>query len=212
MMLNRKWITKNQKTRLYETTVPIIGLTGGIATGKSTVAQLFRLKNIPVIDADQLVKNIYKRKETIDFIIINFPETVSDNEISFAKLRKLAFSSSEIKKKIENFIYTKLPSEFKKSLNALPPSPFIIYDVPLLFEKGLDQFIDASICVYLTSTIQIDRVMKRDNISRDLALTIISQQMNIEEKKDKSDFVISNLGTVEDLNKEFEIVFSKLLE
>ena len=114
-MLNANWITKNQNNRLYQIPVPIIGLTGGIACGKSTVAGLFRQHNISVIDADLLVKNIYKKSETIEFIKNSFPTAMDDNLISFVKLRELVFNHPEIKLELEQFIYNRLPIEFKKT-------------------------------------------------------------------------------------------------
>jgi dephospho-CoA kinase len=209
-MLNTKWITKNQKNRLYQIHIPVIGLTGGIASGKSTIAELFRENDIPVIDADKLVKNIYQNIETIDFIKKNFPEVIDNDSIVFPRLRELAFNSLEIKTKLEKFIYSYLPSEFTKVFNQLPLVSFAIYDVPLLFEKGLDQYLDATICVYAPREIQIKRLMSRDLINFELAQKILDQQISIEEKKSKADLVIDNSGTIEQIRNNFQNLLAQL--
>ena len=205
--LKSNWIKKDSNSRIYNIPVPIIGLTGGIATGKSTVANLLRNKNIPVIDADQLVKNIYQQPSTIAFIRSQFPESMTDQKINFKKLREIAFANEANKSILENYIYSYLPEEFKKNYHLFESPPFIVYDVPLLFEKKLHLMVDLSICVYAPKTIQIERLMVRDQISRDLAESIINQQMDIEDKKKMSDFTISNTGAPKDL----EVIVERLL-
>jgi dephospho-CoA kinase len=190
--LKAKWITKNPETRLYHTPVPIIGLTGGIGTGKSTVAELLREKNIPVIDADKLVKNIYQKSETLEFIAKHFPHVIEDGMIVFTKLRQIAFVDAIAKKLIEDFIYAYMPGEFKQAFAAFANPHFIVYDVPLLFEKKLNELVDLSVCVYAPREIQIKRIIIRDHSSEELAAKIIDNQMDIEDKKKRSDLVIPN--------------------
>lgn len=197
--LKAKWITKTIESRLYEIPVPVIGLTGGIGTGKSTVARLLREKNIPVIDADKLVKNIYQKSEALEFITKHFPHAVKDGLILFQKLRETAFVDAIAKKLIEDFIYAYMPGEFKKAYQDFSNPAFIVYDVPLLFEKKLNILVDLSICVYAPRELQIKRVVDRDQSDSTLAAKIIDNQMDIEEKKKLSDLVISNTGTLDDL-------------
>lgn len=197
--LKTKWITKNPENRLYQIPVPIIGLTGGIGTGKSTVAEILREKNIPVIDADRLVKNIYQKNETIDFISKQFPHAVDKGIIDFKKLREIAFVDLAAKKLIEDFIYAHMPTEFKKAYATFNNPPFIVYDVPLLFEKKLNEVVDVAVCVYAPRETQIERIIARDKSSHQLASKIIDNQMDIEEKKKLSDFVINNTTELVDL-------------
>lgn len=201
--LANKWITKNPATRLYNIPVPIVALTGGIATGKTTVAQMFRDENIPVIDADRLVKNIYLKKESFDFVQKHFLDAIIDDTIHFKTLRELAFKTHENQAKLEAFIYAQMPAAFKEAYSEFGPHEYIVYDVPLLFEKGLHSKTDVSVCTYSPRSIQLERLVKRDNISTELAETILSKQMDIEEKKNKADLVIENLGTHTDLNHNF---------
>ncbi|RPJ71497.1 MAG: dephospho-CoA kinase [Alphaproteobacteria bacterium] len=197
--LKSEWITKNPESRLYQIPVPIIGLTGGIGTGKSTVAEILREKNIPVIDADKLVKNIYQKAETLEFIAKHFPRALVEGTINFKNLRETAFLDPLAKKLIEDFIYTYMPEEFKKAYATFSNPQFIVYDVPLLFEKKLNELVDLSVCVYTPRETQIERIIARDKSSRELASKIIDNQMDIEEKKKLSDFVISNTSDLVDL-------------
>jgi dephospho-CoA kinase len=190
--LKAKLIKKTSENRLYNIPVPVIGLTGGIATGKSTVAELFRKNNIPVIDADRLVKLIYQMPETKNFIQKNFPQVIAQDQIVFQKLREIAFSDADSKKKLEDYIYAHLPNEFKKAFQEFSNPTFIIYDVPLLFEKNLNKYVDFSVCIYAPRKTQIERLMLRDQSTHEMAETIINQQMDIEEKKNLADFIIYN--------------------
>ena len=101
--LNKELITKDSTTRLYGINIPVIGLTGGIATGKSSASRLYKDNAFPLICADELVHNIYKRKESLEFIGNNWPESLKDGDIDFAVLRKIFFNDSETQTKIENF-------------------------------------------------------------------------------------------------------------
>lgn len=210
--LKNNWITKDPSTRLYQIPVPIIGLTGGIATGKTTVAGLFRDKGVPVIDADKLVKEIYQKKASFDFVNQHFLEAIVDDTIHFKTLRELAFKTPENQRKLEDFIYAQLPGAFVEAFNAFNQPDFMVYDVPLLFEKGLFTKIDVSVCTYSPRDLQRERLVKRDNISVDLANTILDKQMDIEEKKKRSDLFIENVGDLNLLKKNFDDLLSKLIK
>lgn len=208
--LNNKWITKDQVSRLYNIPVPIVALTGGIATGKTTVAQYFKDAKIPVIDADKLVKSVYAKKESYDFIDKHFKQAIVENAIHFKTLRELAFQTPENQQLLENFIYAQLPQAFTEAYKEFGPHEFIVYDVPLLFEKGLNQKTDVSVCTYSPRDIQIERLIKRDQISRELSEIILSKQMDIEEKKKKSDLFILNTGDHKALKKNFDELLATL--
>jgi len=210
--LKSKWITKNPENRLYQMPVPIIGLTGGIGTGKSTVSDILRKKNIAVIDADKLVKNIYTFPETLDFISNHFPLAFQNGAIDFPKLREIVFADSAAKKSIEDFIYTYLPSEFKKAYEELNNPEFIVYDVPLLFEKKLDEKVDLTVCVYAKRKTQIERLLSRDKSTPELAEKMLASQMEIDEKKRLSDILIDNQNDLEALNFSIEEFLKGIIE
>lgn len=205
-----QFITKDTSTRLYQIPVPILGLTGGIATGKSTVAKLFKALSFPVIDADALVKSVYQKHEVFDFIQIHYPNAIINKTIDFKILRSIAFSNENEIKKIEAEIYRHLPSEFLKAYQAFSSPHFIIYDVPLLFEKGLDQLVDQKIVVYSPKDKQIERLIKRDHISLEAAEKILTHQLPIEQKKQMADFIIDNSNSERDLEKNFQNIISTM--
>lgn len=199
--LKSKYIRKN---RLYQISKPLLGLTGGIATGKSTVTSKLTAMGFPVIEADKLVHQIYAKESSLEFIKENYPSTVIKDKIDFPSLRKVFFENLGAKKEIENFIYSQLENEFLEKAKEFGQYDFLIYDVPLLFEKELNLLVDQSICVYTDQKNQISRMMKRDNIDVDLAKKMIQAQIDIEKKKEISDFVIENISTLEKLDMEIE--------
>lgn len=198
--------------RLYNYDKPLIGLTGGIATGKSAVTTILREQGLKVIDADQLVKSIYETEECREFIQREFPVAWENGAINFPKLREIFFQDLKSKAAIETFIYGRLPEAFKKATQELKDQNFCIYDVPLLFEKKLNKKTDLSIVIYTPRDIQLVRLMKRDSISKDSAERILDAQMDIEEKKDLADFVIHNDGSLEELAADVRQLLQKVLE
>jgi dephospho-CoA kinase len=210
--LKNKLIELSSQKRLHELAAPIVGLTGGIATGKSTVSKILQSKGCPIIDADQLVKKIYALNDTKEFIKANFPEGYRNGEIDFPALRQRFFQDPKAKSDIEGHIYQRLPDIFLKEYRELGTPPFIIYDVPLLFEKKLDLLVDITVTVYAPRKIQEARLMKRDGILEDLAKKIIDQQMDIEDKKLKADFVIDNSFSQEELVQEVEELLRQILK
>lgn len=210
--LKNKYISKTKEQRLYEQDIPTIGLTGGIATGKTSVSKYLEEKGLAVICADKLVKSIYAQTATIEFINQDYPSAIKNNEIDFKKLREIFFSDKEIQKKIEHYIYAKMPNAYLDAVSKFHDPGILIYDVPLLFEKGLDQKVDLSILVYASPEIQVKRLMNRDGISKELALNIISKQISIDEKKEKSDFIVDNSQTLENSFSQIDQLLELLLE
>lgn len=198
----------NKNHRLHHLNCPIIGLTGGIASGKSTVAKLMREDGLCVVDADALIKEIYQENETIKFISSLNPDFEQDSQINFQKLRQAFFEDAELKQKIEQFLYQRLPDAFKSHIPK--NAQLIIYDVPLLFEKRIDKLVDLSIVVYTPREIQLERLMARDHITPELANSILDQQMSIEEKKIRADFLIDNSEDINTLHKRYQELKEKI--
>lgn len=193
-----------QETRLHNTPVPVIGLTGGIATGKSTVSKYLIGHDIPVICADKLVHEIYENQESLEFISQVAPAAVIDGKILFPKLRELFFADSELQKKIETFIYSKIGLQFREKYKSFNNPKYLIYDVPLLFEKGLDKLVDYIVVVYSSRSQQIERLINRDKIDKPLAESILDKQFSIEDKKSKADYIIENNTNLDGLEKNIE--------
>ncbi len=197
--LKDEYIKLNSSNRLYSLNSPIIGLTGGIASGKSSVSKFLSQNGFFVICADSLVKHVYTSNITVTYMENSFPELINDGKINFIELRKVFFSDSLVQSEIEALIYSQLPDAFKAEVVKNKDHAPIIYDVPLLFEKGLDSLVDLKVCVYTSANNQISRLILRDSISEELAKNIISKQMNIEEKRKLSDYVIDNNDSKERL-------------
>ena len=206
MRLRLEYISKTKENRLYQLPIPIIGLTGGIATGKSTVAQMFKDLGLNVLDADSLVKKIYARAEAVDFVKANFPQAFQNNAIQFKILREIVFSDNSYQETVEKFIYSHLPQTFLNAFQELPVQNFIIYDVPLLFEKKLNESVDCSICVYASRETQIKRLTSRDHIDDPLAQQILAKQIDIETKKKLATITLDNSSNLEVL----QVAFKKL--
>lgn len=199
--LKSNYIKLDYKNRLYNTSQPIIGLTGGIASGKSTVSNILKELEVPLIDADLLIKKIYQKEETKTFIQNIDKRLIKNEQIDFKSLRELFFSSEVHKKSIEQFLFKKLPEEFSNALNScsFTQHNFIVYDAALLFEKNLHQFVDLTLLVSCSQSTQISRLVKRDGISTELANSIISQQMSLSKKKELADLILENDTSIEEL-------------
>lgn len=190
--------------RLYQWPVPLIGLTGGIATGKSSVSHLLKKKGFPVVCADELVKQVYQREDILLWLKQCYPDMIKDNQINFIKLRKLFFGTHQVKKEVEAKIYQHLPQMFSKAAQAFTEFEYLIYDIPLLYEKNLERYFDTCVLVYCPQDTQLHRLTKRDIITPKLADTILKQQINIENKRGKADFVIDNSGELNHLESEVD--------
>jgi dephospho-CoA kinase len=202
MKLKDKYITLTPSNRLLNESRPIIAITGSIATGKTTVSTILqRQYSIPIVCADSIIKQIYKSLQTVAFIKTLAPTTIEDQQIDFTKLRSLFFNDNALKQKIEQYLFSQYPNYLKKRFQEININ-FIIYDIPLLFEKQLQNQVDQAVCVYTPSEIQTRRIIKRDNCSIKTAQQIISAQLPIEQKRKLATYVIDNSTSLEDLQQE----------
>lgn len=186
-----------------------IALTGGIATGKSTVASLFRLHGFLTIDADKITHKLldihYKDIENIFG-----KEYIENQKVLRKKLGNLIFNDEIQKKRLEEFIHPLIKEEIIKesALFEKQKKPYLI-DIPLFFEKQ-NYDIKKSIVVYLPKEIQVQRLIKRDNCTEEEAKIRINNQMDIEEKKALATYIIDNSSDLPHLQNEVERV-KKLL-
>lgn len=208
-----EWIKLTPSDRLYQTSLPIIGLSGGIATGKSTVAKLFKDKGIQCVDADAVVKQIYALEETISLVKHLAPDVVIKKTIEFPLLRKQFFTNPFLKDQLEDHIFSLFPKFFKLRIKDFHQQNFILYDVPLLFEKKLHKMIDVSICVFAPRKQQIERILQRDSGSDPSTIeSILENQLDIEQKPSLADMTIMNISGIKELEVQFQLVFEKLIE
>lgn len=190
----------------------IAGLTGGIASGKSTVSSIFRSFGVEIADADITAKKISEREDVIQEIGKIFGKDVlsAEGQIDRVKLKEVVFSDKNKLIQLNNIIHPKVMEEFKKIKENTSKNDIIIFDIPLLFEAGMDKMCDTVILVYADREMQIERIKARDGVSRELAEKIIDAQMSLEDKKEKSDIHIENNGTQEELKKKVEVIYRKL--
>ena len=188
-----------------------IALTGGIATGKSTVASLFMLHGFLTIDADKIAHKLLD--ENYDWISDTFgKEYVDGSKVIRKKLGTLIFNNKIEKKKLEEFIHPLIKQRIieESKVFETQKKPYLI-DIPLFFENN-NYDISKSVVVYTSKETQLKRLIKRDNSTKDEALNRINNQMDIEKKKKLADFVINNNLDLQNLQKEVEIVKKKLLK
>ncbi|WP_418179996.1 dephospho-CoA kinase [Aliarcobacter lanthieri] len=187
-----------------------IALTGGISTGKSTVCNLLNLHGFLIIDADKIAhklldENSSKIKELFG------EQYVQDGKVLRKELGKIIFSNKSNKLKLEALLHPLIKEEIIKESKVFEEQnkPYII-DIPLFFEK-MNYPIPKSLVIYTPKDLQIQRLMKRDNIDESEAKLKISNQMDIEEKKKLADFIIDNSKDLKHLQNEVENFVDKIL-
>jgi dephospho-CoA kinase len=193
----------------------IIGLTGGIGSGKSAAAKILKELGLKVIDLDQITHKLMRPGE-LGYIEIKkqFGEKYIDTKGAIDKklLREEIFSSFDLKKLIESILHPIIFEECDKQLNILKHEKYIVLVIPLLFEtKNYISLIDESLLIDCDLETQIERVIKRDNVSKALANRIIKNQMNRQEKQSLADKVILNDGNINHLKTQLNIYYKKLL-
>ena len=183
----------------------IIGLTGGIASGKSTVSKYLAEKGFKVYDADKIAKDISKKKSVQEEIILTFGDKILDENrnVDRKKLKEIVFKNKEKLKQLNAIIHPKV-IDFYKELKEKNTDEIIIFDVPLLFESGIEKFCDKILVVISDYEIQLNRIVERDKIDRELASKIIKSQLSNKERIKKADVVIENNSSLEDLFEKVE--------
>ena len=179
----------------------IIGLTGGIGSGKSTVANYIASKDIPVYVADEEAKKLMELTEVITSVQAIFEENVLDEfgKLDRKKIADLVFNSPTQLTQLNNIVHPLVKSHFIEWLKLHSNALFIIKEVAILFETGGNSACDKVILVTAPEEIRIERAMKRDNVSKETIVSRMNNQLPESEKVTKSDFIIHNT----DLNKTF---------
>ncbi len=178
-----------------------IGLTGGIASGKSTVSGWFRRHGFPVIDADRIARQVVAPgEEGLRRVIKAFgPEVVAaDGKLDRARLGAMIFHDSEKRKQLDDLLHPLIRKRMREQMATCEAQgcPVVVLDVPLLFEGPFTSWTDRTIVVYVTPETELSRLMQRDHLSKTEALARIRSQMSLEEKKRRADAVIQNDGSV----------------
>lgn len=186
-----------------------IALTGGIATGKSTVASLMKLHGIAVIDADEIAHELLDQNS--DTIAKMFgDEFVRKGKVLRTNLGKIIFTDEAKKKELEAFIHPLIREEIEKRAQEFDSREFpYLIDIPLFFENGAYDIKD-SVVVYTPPEIQLERYMKRNGLSEEEAKLRINSQMSIDEKKARATWVIDNSSKLKHLQAEVEAFVDRI--
>ena len=180
-----------------------IALTGGIATGKSTVASLMGLNGLRIIDADAISHRILDQNST--WVAERFgAEYISGGKVARTELGKMIFANPEAKKELESFLHPKIRAAIEEESEKQDrfEYPYLI-DIPLFFETG-SYPIENSVVVYTPKEVQLERFMKRNGFTREESLRRIESQMDIDEKRSRATWVIDNSLNLKHLQQECE--------
>lgn len=172
----------------------IIGLTGGIGSGKTTIANLFREANIPVYIADDEARKIMQSPEIIEEIKNTFGSEIFDDTIlNREKLSQIVFNEPEKLKLLNAIIHPAVSKHFQNWVLNHEKYPFVIYEAAILFESGSYKKCDLIITVTAPIETRIERVIQRDKTTREQVLKRINAQWDDTQRISKSDFVIVNI-------------------
>ena len=184
----------------------VIGLTGGIASGKTTVSNLFKISGVPVIDADLVARQVVEKGTVgLSALVNRFGEAIlnTDGTLNRTELGKRMFSEEAIRSEVNDILQPLIRQEITSRIQAYKDQgkALIVLDVPLLFEMHYDNLCDDIIVVAVSVETQIARMEKRNGYTREEALERIQSQMPLEEKVKRATIVWSNEGTLQELEQ-----------
>ena len=159
-----------------------IGITGSIGTGKTTIANIFALFNIPIFDADVKIKEILKKKEIKQKLMNIWPLIIKKDHIDKHKLKEIIFSNNFEKKKLEKILYPYLEVELKKFERINYKENILVYDVPLIYETKTEKRYNKILLAHCNKKTQRKRVLTRDKISDLLFEKILASQLSFDDK------------------------------
>lgn len=179
----------------------IIGLTGSIGTGKSTIANKFKQLNIPVIDADLIARQVVEPGEAAyDEIVATFGEEVlqKDRTLNREKLGAIIFNDEKKRTKLNGIIHPAIRKEMIRQRDAHVSEnvPCVVLDIPLLYESKLSHFVEKVIVVTVEADVQLERILNRDDMTETEAKQRIDSQIDVAKKEKWADAVIDNNGTI----------------
>ena len=186
----------------------VLGLTGGIATGKSTAAAIFSNHGIPIVDGDIIAREVVAPKsEGLLALVSVFGDVIlqKNGTLDRKALGQIVFNSAEERKKMDRLLDPFIRTAITEKIEQLKTEyPLVVADIPLLYEGHYEQLMDAVAVVYLPENIQIRRLMKRNHLSLEEAKQRVISQLSIEEKKALADIVFDNSGSKEMLEAQIK--------
>ena len=182
----------------------LVGLTGGIGSGKSTIANSFERLGVKVVDADQAARAVVAPdSNALKEIITHFADEqlLVNGQLNRAALRQIVFNNPEQKNWLEKLLHPLIGDWISMQLEQPTSSPYIILESPLLFETDQYKRVDISLVVDLPSEQQKDRASNRDGVSLDQIQSIIESQMSRQEKNALADYIFDNSLAIESIDK-----------
>ena len=196
----------------------LVGLTGGMGSGKSLAAKFFAEQGAHIIDADQLSRELVRPGQpALKEIVDVFGEDILDSNGNLDReaLAKIIFDDTEKKSVLELILHTKVimrEQEKYLSISASDPSAIVIVDAALLIESGNYKNVDKVIVVQSKEKQQVQRILSRGSQSYDQAIARIKNQMNFKEKSKYADYILDNQSQPEDLRQKVQGIYAKLLK
>lgn len=193
-----------------------VGLTGGIASGKSTVAAMFVELGAHLVDTDQLARQVVEPgSPALQEIVAAFGVGVlgADGRLDRRRLRRIVFGDAAARARLNAIAHPRIGALAAAELKhwaAVDPTGVALVDVPLLFESGWDGRYPVVVLVYVPAQVQLARLMARDQVDRSAALTALSAQMDIEQKRVMAQFIVDNSGSLADTHKQVKAVWTEL--
>lgn len=188
----------------------IIGLTGGIGSGKTAIGNYFRTLGIPVYVADEEGRKITDRPEVVRQIADAFGQSViADGKVDRKQLAEIVFNDKEKLEQLNSIIHPAVKRHFFEWIEHYPDAQMVIRESAILFESGSYRDCDFVISVTAPIEMRIERVMKRDNLTREQVMERIENQMSDDERIPKSDFVIENIH-LQDAEKQAKEILKNL--
>ncbi|EHR7110290.1 dephospho-CoA kinase [Listeria monocytogenes] len=184
-----------------------IGLTGSVATGKSTVSNMIQQAGIPLVDADIAARKVVEPgTEGLQEIVAYFGEEIllADGTLNRAKLGEIIFKDKEKREKLNEITHPRVKDYMLEVRERFfrAGEELVFFDIPLLFESHLESLVDQIVVVWTTTETELKRLMERNNLTKEDALRRIESQMGIDEKARKADFVIDNNESLEKTQKQ----------
>ncbi|MCL5953015.1 MAG: dephospho-CoA kinase [Nitrospirae bacterium] len=190
----------------------LLGLTGGIAAGKSYVGRLIARRGIPVIDADVLAREaVSPGSEGFREVSRAFPRAIRQGEIDRAALGRIVFSDPVSLSRLEGIIHPRVRQAFYREKERLRDEPVVVYEVPLLFERGIDREVDSTLVVDVPESLQLTRLLARPHMTEEEAKRRMASQIGRQERLSRADFIISGSLSEEETEKELSRILGEIM-
>lgn len=195
----------------------IIGLTGGIASGKSTVSSVFREMGAIILDADQIARQVVLPQQPAweDIVVLFGPQVLNqDQSLNREKMAEIVFNNHNCLNELNRITHPRIMQYYKDTLRKISmekPEAIVILEVPLLYETNMDKLCQQVIVVWVDRETQIKRLMEREKLSCEDAIKRVDSQMPLDEKARRADFVIDNRGSMVETKEKATIYYNEIL-